>query len=139
MYSGIFFRRNAVYSSVVGGFDLITAALDGTILPGVTRASCLALAGDLEFQKETSLRLHPQELVYTMNDLARWSSEGRLLEALAVGTAVIVGACNRIGYEGKDIVLPEAGLGPVGTALRKKILDIQEGRAVWKGWGVVCS
>jgi len=74
-----------------------------------------------------------------MDDLARWSSEGRLLEALAVGTAAIVAACNRIGYEGKDIVLPEAGLGSVGTALRKKILDIQEGRAMWKGWGVVCS
>jgi branched-chain amino acid aminotransferase len=120
------------------GLDLITAPLDGTILPGVTRASCLALAADKEFQKESSLRLHPQEKVYTMSDLVRWSSEGRLLEALTIGTAVIIGPCNRIGYEGKDIVLPEAGLGPVGTALRKKILDIQEGRAEWQGWSVVC-
>lgn len=118
--------------------DLITAPLDGTILPGVTRASCLALAGDPEFQKETSLRLHSQERVYTMSDLAKWSSEGKLLEALAIGTAVVVGPCNRIGYEGTDIIIPEPGLGPVGTALRKKILDIQEGRAEWRGWGVVC-
>ncbi|KAG0703443.1 aminotransferase [Suillus ampliporus] len=100
------------------GLDLITAPLDGTILPGVTRASCLALASDPEFQKESSLRLHPK----------KWS----------IGTAVIIGPCNRIGYEGKDIVLPGAGMGPVGTALRKKILDIQEGRTEWKGWGVVC-
>ncbi|KAJ8594395.1 branched-chain amino acid aminotransferase II [Rhizopogon salebrosus TDB-379] len=120
------------------GLDLITAPLDGTILPGVTRASCLALAGDPEFQKETSLRLHPQERVYTMSDLAKWSSEGKLLEALAIGTAVVVGPCNRIGYEGTDIIIPEPGLGPVGTALRKKILDIQEGRTEWRGWGVVC-
>ncbi|KAG1741889.1 aminotransferase [Suillus paluster] len=122
----------------VEGLDLITAPLDGTILPGVTRASCLALAGDPEFQKESSLRLHPQEMVYTMSDLEKWSSEGKFLEALALGTSVIIIPCNKIGYEGKDIVLPGAGLGPVGTALRKKILDIQEGRTEWKGWGVVC-
>ncbi|KAG2036174.1 aminotransferase [Suillus americanus] len=122
------------------GVDLITAPLDGTILPGVTRASCLALASDTEFYKESSMRLHPQEMVYTMSDLEKWSSEGKLLEALAIGTAVIVGPCNRIGYEDKDIVIPTgAGMGPVGTVLRKKILDIQEGRTEWKGWGVVCS
>ncbi|KAG1727138.1 aminotransferase [Suillus lakei] len=103
------------------GVDLITAPLDGTILPGVTRASCLALASDPEFHKESSLRLHPQE------------------KALAIGTAVIIGPCNRIGYEDKDIEIPGAGMGPVGTALRKKILDIQEGRTEWKGWGVVCT
>jgi len=73
-----------------------------------------------------------------MSDLAKWSSEGRLLEALAIGTAVIIGPCSRIGYEDKDIVLPQASLGPVGTALRKKILDIQEGRTEWRGWGVIC-
>ncbi|KAG1849325.1 aminotransferase [Suillus tomentosus] len=121
------------------GVDLITAPLDGTILPGVTRASCLALAGDPEFHKEISMRLHPQEMVYTMRDLAKWSSEGKLLEALAIGTAAIVGHCDRIGYEGKDIVIPGDGMGPVGTAIRKKILDIQEGRTEWKGWGVVCN
>ncbi|KAG2090387.1 aminotransferase [Suillus discolor] len=121
------------------GVDLITAPLDGTILPGVTRASCLALAGDPEFHQEISMRLHPQEMVYTMSDLAKWSSEGKLLEALAIGTAVIVGPCNRIGFEGKDIVIPGDGMGPVGTAIRKKILDIQEGRTEWKGWGVVCA
>jgi branched-chain amino acid aminotransferase len=125
--------------SSIKGVDLITAPLDGTILPGVTRASCLALASDPEFQKESSLCLHPKEVVYTMNDLAKWSSEGKLLEALVIGTAVIVGPCNRIGYDGKDIIIPGAGMGSVGAALRKKILDIQEGRTEWKGWGVVCT
>jgi branched-chain amino acid aminotransferase len=125
-------------NSSVEGVDLITAPLDGTILPGVTRASCLALASDPEFHKECSVRLHPQEKVYTMSDIVKWSSEGKLLEALLIGTAVIVGPCNKIGYEGQDIVIPGVGMGPVGTAFRKKILDIQEGRTEWKGWGVIC-
>jgi len=73
-----------------------------------------------------------------MSDLAKWSSEGRLLEALAIGTAAIIAPCSRIGYENEDIILPQATLGPVGMALRNKVLDIQEGRAEWRGWGVIC-
>lgn len=102
--------------------DLITAPLDGTILPGVTRASCLALASDPEFHKEISVRLHPQEMVYTMSDLAKWSSEGKLLEALAIGTAAIVGHCDRIGYEGKDIVIPGDGMGQLALQSGKRFL-----------------
>ncbi|KAH7884084.1 aminotransferase [Phlebopus sp. FC_14] len=123
------------------GLDLITAPLDGTILPGVTRASILELAEDPDFQKEASLRLHPVERIFTMSDLAHWSSEGKLMEALCIGTAVVVAAVDKIGFEGKTIPLPayEAGLGPVGMAMRKKILAIQEGRDEYKGWSVVCE
>ncbi|KAF9235842.1 aminotransferase [Melanogaster broomeanus] len=123
------------------GHDLITAPLDGTILPGVTRASCLTLASDPAFKEAASLNLHPIERKYTMDDLFQWSSQGKLVEALCVGTAAIVAAVNKIGYEGKDIKLPdyEAGLGPVGMALREKLLAIQEGRDEYEGWSVVCE
>ncbi|KAF9235844.1 aminotransferase [Melanogaster broomeanus] len=123
------------------GYDLITAPLDGTILPGVTRASCLTLASDPAFKEAVSLNLHPIERNYTMDDLFQWSSQGKLVEALCIGTAAIVAAVNKIGYEGKDIKLPdyEAGLGPVGMALREKLLAIQEGRDEYEGWSVVCE
>lgn len=123
------------------GYDLITAPLDGTILPGVTRSSCLTLAGDPCFQQATSLRLHPMEQVYTMSDLTEWSAQGRLLEALCIGTAAIVAAVHKIAFEGKVITLPEheSGLGPVGVALREKILAIQEGRDEYQGWSVMIS
>jgi branched-chain amino acid aminotransferase len=123
------------------GYDLITAPLDGTILPGVTRASCLALASDPAFNKAASLNLHPVERTYTIDDLVQWSSQGKLAEALCIGTAAIVAAVNKIGYEGKDIKVLEceAGLGPVGMALREKILAIQEGRDEYNGWSVVCE
>ena len=112
---------------------------DGTILPGVTRSSCLTLAGDPYFQQATSLRLHPVERVYTMYDLTEWSAQGKLLEALCIGTAAIVAAVNKIAFEGKVITLPEhdSGLGPVGVALREKILAIQEGRNEYQGWSVI--
>lgn len=76
-----------------------------------------------------------------MHELAAWSEEGRLLEAFGVGTAVIVAPVGRIGFEGKDLMLPvhEGGLGPVGRALSERIIAIQEGRFEWEGWGVICD
>ena len=79
-----------------------------------------------------------------MHDLVRWSTNNTLLEVLCVGTAAIVAAVHRIGFEGRDICPPtypadENGLGPVGRALRAKILAVQEGREAYEGWGVVVS
>ncbi|KAH7909746.1 D-aminoacid aminotransferase-like PLP-dependent enzyme [Hygrophoropsis aurantiaca] len=123
------------------GLDVITPPLNGTILPGITRDSCLALASSPSFQESNSFRLHTHELEFTMADLAEWSAQGRLLEALSVGTAAIIASVDRIGFEGKDITLPsyKAGMGPVGWALREKIVAIQEGREEWEGWSVVCD
>jgi len=121
----------------------MTPALDGTILPGVTRASCLALLEAHTHQKTHLLnipptrRLHAHERTVTMHDLKAWSVEGKLLEAFVVGTAVIVAPVGRIGFEGKDLVLPTVGLGPVGKALWDRIVDIQTGKVQWDNWSVV--
>lgn len=76
-----------------------------------------------------------------MDDLAAWSSEGRLLEAFGTGTAVIVAPVGRIGFKGKDLELPkhEGGLGPIGKALWERIVEIQEGRIEWESWSVLCE
>ena len=76
-----------------------------------------------------------------MSDLAQWDAEGRLLEAFSVGTAAIVTAVGRIGYNGKDIHIPdyEGGPGPMAQALYERILEIQDGRAEWEGWSTVCA
>ena len=126
--------------------DVMTPPLDGTILPGITRSSCLSLAAAHPSQTSlpnlpNSLKLHTHEVPITMSDLALWSSEDRLLEAFGVGTAVIVAPVGRIGFEGHDIILPtyKSGLGPVGKALWERLVDIQEGMVEWEGWSVVCE
>lgn len=75
-----------------------------------------------------------------MHELAAWSAEGKLLEAFGVGTAVIVAPVGRIGWEGKDLVLPseKTGLGVVGKALWERVVDIQVGKFEWQGWSVPC-
>jgi len=130
-----------------GELDIVTPPLDGTILPGITRASCLSLldahtAGLLTLPGILSTqRLNTHERIITMSELTAWSNQGKLLEAFGVGTAVIVAPVGRIGWEGKDLVLPseEKGLGIVGKALWERLVDIQSGKVEWEGWSVPCA
>jgi branched-chain amino acid aminotransferase len=121
----------------------MTPRLDGTILPGITRLSCLELLEAHTHQKTElpsippTQRLHTSERTMTMHDLITWSAEGKLVEAFVVGTAVIVAPVQRIGFEGKDLVLPTVGLGPVSKALRERIMDIQTGKVQWDNWSAV--
>ena len=131
---------------VPADLDVITPPLDGTILPGITRASTLELVR--AHPSRTTLpglspetRLHAAERELTIPQLAAWADAGRLLEAFTVGTAVVVAAVGRIGHDGKDIVLPahEGALGPVARGLYERITEIQEGRVEWEGWSVPCA
>jgi branched-chain amino acid aminotransferase len=125
--------------------DLFTPPLDGTILPGITRASSLYLAqahttGKISLPGiSSSQKLHTHELPITMADLFSWSEQGKMLEVLGVGTAVSVAAVSRIGYKDKDIILPshDGGLGPIGKGLWTMITDIQTGRKEFEDWSVV--
>ncbi|TBU38847.1 branched-chain amino acid aminotransferase II [Dichomitus squalens] len=129
-----------------GDLDVITPPLDGTILPGITRASTLDLIR-AHPSRTTLPGLSPETLLHaverelTISQLAAWAEEGRLLEAFTVGTAVVVAAVGRIGHDGKDIVLPahEGALGAVARALYERITDIQEGRFEWENWSVPCA
>lgn len=67
----------------------------------------------------------------TMDELPSLSAKGRLLE--------VFGVC-KIGFSGKDLVLPDCpgGLGSVGKDFWQRLWDIQEGKVEWKGWRVPC-
>lgn len=125
----------------------MTPPLDGLILAGLTRDACLDLIashtpttplGDLP----PALRIYIRECPYSIGEMYKWSSEGRLLEAFGVGTAVVVSSIGSIGFEGKpDIQLPEypGRMGPVAKALHERLTAIQEGTFPYKGWSVACT
>jgi len=55
-----------------------------------------------------------------------------------------VTSVGRIGFEGKDLVLPRynggrGGKGAVAKALFEQITDIQEGKSEWENWGMPCE
>ncbi|KZP22076.1 branched-chain amino acid aminotransferase II [Athelia psychrophila] len=129
-----------------GDLDLVTPPLDGLILPGITRASCLALTAahsPAHPLPEVSgrTRIHAHERPFTMAEVQSWVARGQLLEAFGVGTAVLVAPVGRIGYQGRDIDLPKypGVLGPVGSSLWKMLVDIQTGRVQWDDWSVICQ
>jgi branched-chain amino acid aminotransferase len=98
---------------------LITPALSGTILPGVTRDTVLTVARDLGLVTEE--RAVPIEEV-----LAR-SRSGELTEAFACGTAAVLASIGEI-CDGDQVVRVGTGhAGPIARRLLDRIVDIQHG------------
>ena len=73
---------------------MVTAPLDGTILPGVTRDSMLAMLREEGEYKVT-------ERIYTLKEVLKALDEGRLIEAFGSGTAAIVSPVKGIKYNDK--------------------------------------
>jgi len=138
--------------------DVVTPPLDGTILPGVTRASVLSLLSHTPHttalpQLPADVRLHTAERPLTMSELFAAAEAGTLREVFCVGTAAVVIPAARIGWQRRvggdgadaemriqDIVLPVVGgEGSLAQALWERLVDIQEGRVEWEGWGVPCD
>ena len=128
--------------------DLITPSLDGTILPGLTRASTLSLAdahtsGGITLPGvPSSLKIYSREEPITMSQLLSWYSDGKVTEFFGSGTAAIIAPVNRIGWDGSDLLFPqvsEDGLGLVGRGMFEMITSIQTGKITFRDWSVLCA
>lgn len=122
-----------LWRNEAGVREMVTAPLDGTILPGVTRDSILALArGWGEFAVA--------ERPFTMPQLVRALKEGRVEEAWGAGTAAVVAPVSGIAYKGVDYAVPldakDAGAGPVVRRLWNELSDIMYGRVPGHPWVV---
>lgn len=101
---------------------VVTPALSGTILSGVTRDSLIAIARD-------DLRLTVEERPLTLTEVLENADE-----FFVCGTAVVVGPVAKIHALNRYHDLPKP-VGPVAMELRKRLIDIQEGRAAdHRGW-----
>lgn len=108
---------------------------DGTILPGVTRDSILALARQWgEFDVA--------ERPISMAELTKAIEEGRVLEMFGSGTAAVVSPIRNIYYQGRDWAIPldpkdaSSQAGPLAKRLWRTIMDIQYG-VVPHEWSVI--
>merc|ERR1711991_486964 len=79
--------------------ELVTAPLDGTILPGVTRDSILQLARDTgEFKVS--------ERYLTMEEVLQHREKGTLVECFGCGTAAVVSPIQSIKFQGRVYDVP---------------------------------
>ncbi|MBC7580753.1 MAG: branched-chain amino acid aminotransferase [Tardiphaga sp.] len=100
--------------------SLLTPPL-GTILPGITRDSIIALAK----ASGTEVR----EELYTLEQWRADAASGRLKEAFACGTAAVISPIGKVCSASGDFLIADGTGGPMATALRKQLVDIQYGRA----------
>lgn len=106
-----------------GTVELVTPPLqDGTILPGVTRDSILALAPKVpEIDKISERSVNMAELIQA-------HQEGRLLEMFGSGTAAVVAPIKCVHFKGRDYEIPvdeSVQAGPITQRFNQLITDIQ--------------
>ena len=102
------------------GKHIVTPALSGSILHGVTRESVLQLAPDLGYTVSEE-RIDVDEMLADIQ-------KGRITEAFGVGTAAVVSPVGKFGYKGKEYRINDEKSGPVATHLYQALTDIQYGR-----------
>ena len=128
-------------------YEVATAPLtDGTILPGVTRDSILSLLRDYVAGKIDINDLPPRHLVdvnerkVTMDDVQTAVQNGSIVEVFGAGTAACVCSVEKIGYQGKDLIIPVAsdGMGTFMRAMLREVTGRQWGSISHPEWSVVC-
>lgn len=131
-----------IWRTPEGRLQLVTASTsEHLILAGVTRQSILDMARERLTQPNSSLagnEIEPLDVIenkFTIFDIVRASSEGRLLGAFAVGTAYFMMPVSLIQYNDEDIYVPVDAV-PHTAMLRKWISDINFGNEKHE-WGYV--
>src|SRR6201995_1497060 len=92
----------------------------GTILPGITRDSIIALA--------TDAGRRVREEPYTIEQWRADAASGKLKEAFACGTAAVISPIGKVCSVNGDFTISGGAAGPVAMGMRKQLVDIQYGR-----------
>jgi len=92
----------------------------GTILPGITRDSIIALAKDAG--------MPVREELYSIDQWRADAKSGKLKEAFACGTAAVISPIGKVCSGSGDFLISGGVAGAVAMGMRKKLVDIQYGR-----------
>ena len=110
----------------IGG-EIITAPIEGTVLPGVTRDSMITLLRDWGYT------VREEKLAVT--DLMKAGHDGTLEEVFGTGTAAVISPVGELKYKDDVVVINDNKTGELTQKLYDTLTDIQWGRAEDKfGW-----
>jgi branched-chain amino acid aminotransferase len=99
---------------------IVTPALSGSILPGITRKSCIELLKDWGYTVE--------ERPVSVDELFAAAADGSLEEAWGTGTAAVVSPIGQLYYQGKAYTLCDGKIGEVAQKLYDNLTGIQWGK-----------
>jgi branched-chain amino acid aminotransferase len=99
--------------------SLRTPPLGGTILPGITRASVIALA------EAKGIRV--EQKPYSFEEWQADAASGRVRETFACGTAAVLAGIGLVRHAAGEFAIGDGEVGPLTTSLRDELVSIQRG------------
>ena len=100
--------------------EIVTPALTGSILPGITRKSCIEVLRDKGYK--VSERLLP------IDEIVDNYKKGTLKEAFGTGTAAVISPIGELKYGDLVMKINDGKIGPISQMLYDTLTGIQWGR-----------
>ena len=101
--------------------ELITPMLSGSILPGITRDSVIALA------KSWDVKVSERRI--SIDEVMAANETGKLKEIFGSGTAAVISPVGELKYGEQVIQIGDGSVGPMANKLFNYLQDIQYGNA----------
>ncbi len=102
------------------GDELITPALNRSILAGITRDSVIKLA------KSWDVKVVERKI--SIDEIYAAHASGELKEIFGSGTAAVISPVGNIKYNGREITIGDGNVGDFAAKLFKELMDIQYGK-----------
>ncbi len=99
--------------------EVVTPALNGSILAGVTRDSAICLL--------KSWGIPVSERKISVQEVCDAYDSGKLNEIFGTGTAAVISPVGQLTWEGKDMIVNHGEIGPISQRLYDTITGIQGG------------
>ena len=99
---------------------VVTPALSGSILPGITRNSVIQLCKDWGYEVE--------ERKISVDELIAAQKNGTLEEVFGTGTAAVISPVGKLCWKDDVLTIGDGGIGPVAQKLYDTLTGIQYGR-----------
>ena len=99
---------------------IVTPMLSGSILPGITRKSCIEVLKAKGFKVE--------ERLLSIDELLNALENGKLEEAFGCGTAAVISPIGELCYQGKKYAITGGKIGEVTQMLYDTLTGIQWGK-----------
>lgn len=99
--------------------ELVTAPLEGSILPGITRNSVIQLA------KDWGYTVHERHL--SIDEVIAAAKSGALKESFGTGTAAVISPVGELCYKGEPVTVSGGQVGPLSKRLFEELQAVQFG------------
>ena len=97
---------------------VVTPALNGSILPGITRRSVIQLLRDKGIPVE--------ERKISMEEIMAAADAGKLEESFGTGTAAVISPVGTLHFAGRDIVINDNRIGKIAQLMYDTVVGIQK-------------